>query len=249
METLETTVHISYPGRCSPVKPTAKQIRALMQQTSSDDPLIGRGLHDRFEIIELISKGGQGRIYKANQVRLDRVVALKVLNSSRIPDDAQKKRFFLEASLSARLSHPHIVQVLDYGSTEDQIYYFAMELIEGETLEQMLRVSKTLPPVRALGLVKQICSALIEAHGNGFVHRDLKLKNVLVTQHEFEEDFVKLLDFGIAKDLSANDNLTEQGQILGSPRYMAPEQITGEELDGRTDIYALGGMLDRKSVV
>jgi len=200
-------------------------------------------LDGRFEITEHISTGGQGRIYKANQLRLDRLVVLKVLNSRRIPDDAVKKRFFLEASLSARLCHPHIIQVLDYGSTDDQIYYFAMELIEGQTLEELLRQAKALPSARALVLAKQICSALIEAHGHGFVHRDLKLKNVLVTQHECERDYVKLLDFGIAKDLSADDNLTETGQIIGSPRYMAPEQISGEELDGRTDLYALGGIL------
>jgi diguanylate cyclase (GGDEF)-like protein len=214
-----------------------------MEQTSTDDPLLGRVLHGRFEIIEPISQGAQGRIYKAKQLRLDRIVALKVLNSKRIPDEQLKERFFLEASLSARLNHPHIVQVLDYGSTEDQIYYFAMEFIDGQTLEQLLRASKRLPPPRALELVKQICSALIEAHENGFIHRDLKLKNVLVTQDEFEKDFVKLLDFGIVKDLSTPDNLTQEGQIIGSPRYMAPEQILGQKQDGRTDLYALGGIL------
>ncbi|MFO0694191.1 MAG: serine/threonine-protein kinase [Polyangiales bacterium] len=210
------------------------------------DPLIGRVINDRYKISTMIARGGMGKVYRAEQAPLGRQVALKVLNPNYQGDNDPEfhKRFFLEASISAKLTHPNTVTIFDYGRTEDEIYYIAMELLEGRTLHRALRDEAPFEPHRALHIARQICRSLREAHQMGVIHRDLKPANIFLVRHGDESDFVKVLDFGLVKDLDKEgEDLTQTGLFMGSPKYMAPEQIRGEKVDGRTDVYALGVIL------
>lgn len=215
------------------------------------DPLIGKVLSGRFEIIAPLGVGGMGRVYKAVQRPLGREVALKVLNprydGSR--DPGFERRFFLEASMTSKLKHPNTITVHDYGRTDDGIYFIAMEYIEGETLQKVLAENGRLPWLRALFVAGQVARSLREAHKMGLVHRDLKPANVMLTTEGTGGDTVKVLDFGLVKSFTPEKpkeddevdptGLTQAGVLLGSPLYMAPEQARGEA-DPRTDIYSLG---------
>lgn len=218
-----------------------------LEETGSrrGDPLVGRTFNGRFRIEARLAKGGMGKVYRAQQVPLGRAVALKVLNVAVAPEhlDAFHKRFFMEAATAARLSHPHTVTIFDYGRSDDGIYYIAMEYLDGQSLRQLLHKQAPLPPRRAVTIAIQIARAVREAHGLGFMHRDLKPANVVLLEDDDGRDFAKVLDFGLAKSADSASDLTRTGQFLGSPGYMAPEQIRGAPLDARCDIYALGAML------
>jgi len=217
------------------------------KKSSGPDPLLGRVINGRYKIVSLIARGGMGKVYRAEQQPLGRICALKVLNpryeGDRDPEFG--KRFFLEAATAAKLTHPNTVTIFDYGSSEDgDVYYIAMEYIEGKTLHRVLREEATLSEPRASHIARQICRSLREAHEIGVVHRDLKPGNILLTNRGDENDVVKVLDFGLVKDVTGDaEDLTQQGLFMGSPKYMAPEQITGGEISARTDIYSLGVML------
>ncbi len=207
------------------------------------DPLIGRLINDRYKIVGIIARGGMGKVYRAEQAPLGRLVALKVLhpNYSGDNDPEFHKRFFLEASIASKLTHPNTVTIFDYGKTDDDIYYIAMELLEGRTLHRALREEGPLDPERTAHVARQICRSLREAHGLGVIHRDLKPANIYLVQHGDESDFVKVLDFGLVKNLESDgEELTQAGLFMGSPKYMSPEQIRGERVDSRVDVYALG---------
>ncbi|HZI10376.1 MAG TPA: serine/threonine-protein kinase [Myxococcus sp.] len=216
------------------------------------DPLLGRVLNERFRILEPLGAGGMGKVYKAMQAPLDRLVALKVLNpqyGGEGKDPGFQKRFFLEASVTAKLRHPNTVTVIDYGKTDDGIYYIAMEYLEGLTLGQLLTQVGPLPWARALNITQQICRSLREAHRVGLIHRDLKPANVMVLNQETDHDVVKVLDFGLVKSfigdqgpLPQDTSLTQAGIILGSPQYMAPEQARNVA-DPRSDVYSMGVVL------
>lgn len=210
------------------------------------DPLIGRVINDRFRIVSLIARGGMGKVYRAEQAPLGREVAIKVLHPSYSGENDPEfhRRFFLEASTCSKLTHPNTVTIFDYGRTDDDIYYIAMELLEGRTLHRTLREEGPFPAARAMHVARQICRSLREAHALGVIHRDLKPANVFLVEHGDERDFVKVLDFGLVKDLGeTGEDLTQTGLFMGSPKYMSPEQIRGEKVDGRADIYALGVIL------
>jgi eukaryotic-like serine/threonine-protein kinase len=216
-------------------------------KASGPDPLLGRAINDRFKVTGLIARGGMGKVYKAEQAPLGRICAIKVLNPnySGEHDPEFHKRFFLEASISSKLTHPNTVTIFDYGRTDDNIYYMAMEFLEGRTLHRGLREEGPFVEERATHIARQICRSLREAHSLGVIHRDLKPANVYLIEHGDEKDFVKVLDFGLVKNIdeSKGEDLTQTGLFMGSPKYMAPEQIRGEHVDARTDIYALGVIL------
>jgi eukaryotic-like serine/threonine-protein kinase len=217
--------------------------------TPGVDPLIGRTLNGRFSISEPIGVGGMGKVYRAVQAPLDRVVALKVLSPSfpSTKDPGFQQRFLREASLTSKLRHPNTVTVIDYGQTDDNIYYIAMEYLEGRTLAQVLAQSGPLSWSRVISIVQQVCRSLREAHAMGIVHRDLKPANIMLL-NESDQDLVKVLDFGLVKSIAPvtegengalSPEITQSGTFLGSPQYMAPEQARNVA-DARSDIYSLG---------
>jgi serine/threonine protein kinase len=212
------------------------------------DPLIGRVINGRFRIVNLVARGGMGKVYRAEQLPLGRICALKVLNPTYDGDSDPEfhRRFFLEAATAAKLTHPNTVTVFDYGKADDDdLYFIAMEFIEGKTLHRVLRESGPMSEARVAHVARQVCRSLREAHQHGVVHRDLKPANILLVDHGDERDVVKVLDFGLVKDVSGRgmEDLTQQGLFMGSPKYMAPEQIVGSGVAQTTDIYSLGVML------
>jgi serine/threonine protein kinase len=199
-----------------------------------------------YEVLDLIGQGGMGRVYRATQRRLNRVVCIKTLLPQFASDPELSRRFEQEATTTAALSHPNIVSVFDVGRATDGTAYMVMELIDGRTLRTVLRDESPLPLARAVKLVDQVLAALGEAHTHGIVHRDLKPGNVLVVTLRDGAELCKVLDFGIARVMDQAQNegrLTRTGMLLGTPGYMAPEQIEGGDQDHRADLYAAGVLL------
>ena len=209
---------------------------------------IGKTIAGRYRVERLIAKGGMGRVYLATQIPLERQVAIKLLVNQRL-DAEFRKRFFLEASICAKLVHRHIVTVHDYGEAENGELFMAMEYLDGVPLSKLIQKQVRLPSERACKIALQVCRALRAAHKSGVVHRDLKPGNVIVLTDEDQDgnDFIKVLDFGLVKAFEGSgadvNDLTKSGTWLGSPRYMAPEQIRCQPVDPRTDIYSLGVIL------
>ncbi len=203
-----------------------------------------------YRLGELLGRGGMGEVYKATHTMLARAAAIKLIRPEALgaanSDGAQLavRRFTREAEAAANLRSPHTVEVYDFGVTEDQTLYFVMEMLEGMDLETLIRQSGPLPAARVIYLMRQVCESLGEAHAKGLVHRDIKPANINVGQVGLEYDFVKVLDFGLVKEVkrpSATDTrLTVEGMTVGTPTYMAPELALDEAFDGRADLYALG---------
>ncbi|MEM9068715.1 MAG: serine/threonine-protein kinase [Myxococcota bacterium] len=208
--------------------------------------LVGRTVGGRFKVLEKLAAGGMGVVYKAEQVPLGRMVAVKILRHPQDPrlDDNFSKRFLLEAAAVANLNHPHTVVVHDYGR-DGELLYFAMEYLPGSTLTGLVKKGGPMHPSHAIHVAMQIASSLLDAHGQDLVHRDLKPGNVMVGERGGDPLFAKVLDFGLVKMVSKQENvkLTQSGIMLGSPRYMSPEQVRGGEVDHRADIYAFGAVL------
>jgi serine/threonine-protein kinase len=210
------------------------------------DPLLGRVINDRYKIVEQIGQGGMGRVYKALQAPLDRLVALKVLGAGHDRDPNFYKRFFLEASVTAKLTHPNTITLYDYGRTEDGIFFIAMEYLNGRTLSGAMQQDGPLAQERVIHIAQQICRSLREAHALGIIHRDLKPANVMLLRQHDDHDFVKVLDFGLVKFFSGDNpegDITNAGTFMGSPHYIAPEQARNQNPDQRCDIYSLGVLL------
>lgn len=239
----------SRPAPRSSVRPSETPPPAAGAAPESSDPLIGVVLLDRVRIVRLIARGGMGKVYYGEQTPMNRPCAVKVLDpramaGSDVADFT--RRFLLEASVASKLTHPNVVTIFDYGETADGRCFIAMEYLEGRSLSEELRLVGKLEPERATHVVRQVCRALREAHALGVVHRDIKPGNVFLAQGDDDDDFVKVLDFGLVKDTSAPGEGAEQhtqvGRIMGSPRYMAPEQVQGNSVDARTDVYAIGAV-------
>ena len=210
------------------------------------DPLLGRIVNDRYRIVETIGQGGMGRVYKALQSPLDRTVALKILAAGHDRDPNFYKRFFLEASVTAKLTHPNTITLYDYGRTEDGIFFIAMEYLDGRTLSEAMQQDGALAQERAIHVAQQICRSLREAHALGIVHRDLKPANIMLLRQHDDHDFVKVLDFGLVKFFQGENpdgDITNAGTFMGSPHYIAPEQARNQGPDQRCDIYSLGVLL------
>ncbi len=206
------------------------------------DALLGKLLGDRFLVQERIGQGGSGTIYRAEHVTLRRKVAIKVLHHELSRDDLAIERFRREATMVAEIDNDHIVEIHDFGRTPDGRLYLAMELLEGETLDEVLAKDGKLPVDRVADILIQVGEALIEAHAIGYVHRDLRPRNVYLAVRRGRANFVKLLDFGLAKivENEAGAASTSLGMTFGDPRYMSPEQARGDRIDRRADIYQLG---------
>ena len=207
------------------------------------DMSLGKILDNRYRLDSLITSGGMGKVYCGTRLNLNDRVAIKVLHTENTSDQQAIERFRREAQTSALLKHPNTVSIYDFGVTEEGFCYIVMEFVEGTTLREMLKGHGILSLTDATKIATQIASALEEAHRLGIIHRDLKPDNIIV-QQKADGLKVKILDFGIAKIHSmTTSNLTQGGFVIGTPRYMSPEQCLGESLDGRTDIYSLGIML------
>ncbi|GMV39692.1 MAG: hypothetical protein AMXMBFR64_14080 [Myxococcales bacterium] len=209
------------------------------------ESLEGHVVDGRFRVGRVLGEGAMGTVYRATQLSVDRPVALKVLRRHLVRDEESVRRFLREARAATRLNHPHVVTAYDFGQTGDGLLWLAMELVDGRSLAQVLAVDAPLPQQRACAIARQICEALVEAHGKGIVHRDLKPENIALCAVGGRRDFVKVLDFGIARFLNPEDGgrVTATGTVIGTPCYMSPEQTRGQPFDARADIYSLGVML------
>jgi len=218
----------------------------------------GRLIAGKYEVVRALDEGGFGTIFLANQAPMGRPVALKLMNPEHRANRQHQKRFEREAEDLARVTHPNVVSIIDFGEAEEGMLYLVMELVGGSTLSTIMKESAPLPPERAFNIADQVAAGLGAAHAKSIIHRDLKPANILVTSVADRRDFVKIVDFGIALEAQTGDidqqrtQLTEKGTTLGTPRYMAPEQIRASAknpkvqkeakrlLNLRIDVYALG---------
>jgi serine/threonine-protein kinase len=220
----------------------------LAAASAPADPLIGQVLGGKYTVVHQLGEGGMGAVYEGSQTlgTTKRKVAIKTLHPHLSHDAKIKARFEREVGTIAELVHPNTIQVYDFGSTGEGILYIVMEFLEGKSLADLLEKQGPLPPDRAAGILRQVCGSLEEAHAHDIVHRDLKPDNVVLVERAGTKDFVKVLDFGIARrakeEERAEQKLTQQGTVLGTPPYMSPEQFTGQTVDARSDIYSLGVM-------
>ncbi len=218
------------------------------KRTPRTDRLLGTVIAGKYKILKKIGEGGMGSVYIANQDPIDRKVAVKVLLSKLAEDEVAVKRFEQEAKAISRMQHPNTVTIYDFGRTADddeERLYIVMEYLRGQTLTQVLRQDGQLHPRRAARIMRQVCASLGDAHAAGIIHRDLKPDNIFLTEVGGDKDWVKVLDFGVAKlaDSEGAGTLTQTGMIFGTPKYMSPEQAEGRPIDYRADIYALGVVL------
>lgn len=214
------------------------------------DPLIGRTLDEKYRLDALLGTGGMGTVYRATHLLIDRPVAIKVLNPRYVEDEAAQTRFRREARAAGRLQHANAVTVTDFGTTSDGLVYIVMELLEGRTLRDLLAREAPLDTARAVSIMLQISAAVGAAHEAGIIHRDLKPANIFIVQRKDAPTFVKVLDFGIAKlaaevleDDDDPQTITQLGTMIGTPRYMSPEQSEGAKLTPASDVYSLGIIL------
>ncbi len=204
------------------------------------DPLIGATLADRYVVEGLLGRGGMGSVYLARQVELDRRVAVKIVSHELAQSETAIERFRREAATTARLRHPNIVTVYDFATLPDGRMYLVMELLGGPTLEKWLEDNRVAPPAAALEMLRPVSRALHALHEAGIVHRDIKPSNIVLPDPNDPYDTVKVVDFGIARLRDGKGAKLTGKNILGTPEFLAPEVIEGEEADATTDIYSLG---------
>ncbi|HYO56820.1 serine/threonine protein kinase [Archangium sp.] len=206
--------------------------------------LIGQVLDGRYKIEDVIGQGGMGTVFNAIQTSVQRTVAVKTLNPLLAAAPQFFERFRREAEIASRLRHPNVITIYDFGRTQDGTCYYVMELLEGESLRELVKRDGPMSLRRAVDVIEQACRGLAHAHEQGAVHRDIKPHNIMVQQFD-GRDFVKVLDFGLVKALEQEEEqqLTSTGQVLGTPQYMSPEQASGEGVDHRSDLYSMGGVL------
>lgn len=214
-----------------------------MSQADAEDALIGRVIADAYVIEGLLGVGGMGRVYRAEQRALGRVVAIKVVHKHLLNDSDTVSRFYTEARAASSLNHPNSVSIFDFGRTDDGMLYLVMEYLKGKDLAQLMHTRGALPVARVVDLMLGVLGALGEAHARGVVHRDLKPENIIIEQLRGGADLVKVVDFGLAQIRGVEPAEAARGLVAGTPDYMAPEQARGLEVDGRGDLYSLGVVL------
>jgi len=203
--------------------------------------LVGSILADRYHVIRRIGEGGMGQVYLAEHVKMKRKSAVKVLHQGMVHDPDAISRFNREASNASQIQHPNVAAIYDFGETPEGLIYLAMEFVDGEPLTKIIERHGALTAARAADIGEQVASALEAAHDMGIIHRDLKPDNIMIARGRAGEDVAKVVDFGIAKAMEADDQkVTKTGLAIGTPEYMSPEQLGGDQLDSRTDIYSLG---------
>jgi serine/threonine protein kinase len=221
--------------------------QTLRAKAASAD-LVGQVVADRYHIIKKLGEGGMGAVYLGEHVKMGRKSAIKVMMASMAHDPDAVARFNREASNASRISHPNVCQIFDFGETSDGLIYLAMEFIEGKSLKDLVEHEGAIPAVRAAHIIRQSADALQAAHDLGIVHRDIKPDNIMLCQGRDGSDVVKVVDFGIARAVGGDEEgqkVTKTGLVVGTPEYMSPEQLSGDKLDGRSDIYSLGLVLYR----
>ncbi|MEO7734238.1 MAG: serine/threonine-protein kinase, partial [Kofleriaceae bacterium] len=206
----------------------------------SQDPFVGKVIDGRYEIQARIGEGGMGVVYKAKQTSIDRMIAIKMLNPQMASDQQWVQRFYNEAKATSRLQHPNTIRMFDFGQTAEGRLFLTMEFLEGIPLRDAVAQQSPMAPNRVLKVLIQCCASLAEAHSIGIIHRDIKPDNVFLLNMPGSPDFVKLLDFSVAKLLEGDRMKTQAGVVFGTPQYMSPEQGRGMPLDARSDLYALG---------
>jgi eukaryotic-like serine/threonine-protein kinase len=206
------------------------------------DPLVGTTLAGNYEILEFLGQGGMGVVYKARHALMDRVVAIKMLQAALITDSMSVKRFQQESKAASRINHPNVISVFDFGISPTGQPYIVMDFLAGTSLATIIKTDGQVGVERTIKILTQACDGLNHAHRQGVIHRDLKPSNIVLIEFNGERDFVKVVDFGVAKITGSSESqrLTQFGEVCGSPVYMSPEQCRGEDLDPRSDIYSIG---------
>jgi len=225
-----------------PVRPTSVRKTVL---NSAADPLIGQVIADRYKILSMLGRGGMGVVYKVEHVHIGKLMAMKLLSGELASDPNTVRRFRREAKAISKLGHPNTVQIFDFGQSAN-LAYLVMEYLPGKDFANVIADEFPLSFTRVAKICAQVAASVSEAHERGIIHRDIKPENVMVVEAPGHRDFVKVLDFGIAKLRDVTDEggpSTQSGHLVGTPYYMAPEQIRAEPYDHRVDIYALGAMM------
>ncbi len=208
------------------------------------EPQPGEILGGNYILEQELGRGGFGVVFKARHIDIERVVAIKVLLATYAAKDPRAKdRFKREAMIAASLDYPNSLRIFDYGETDEGVFYIVMEFVRGKDLGHVLKTEGRLPIPRAIHITRQVLHALMEAHARGIVHRDIKPDNVMLNALSYDPDYVKVMDFGIAKMVDSDEKITNAGITLGTPRYMPVEQLKGERLGPATDLYAVGLVL------
>lgn len=226
----------------------------MTEAAQQNDPLVGTVIADRYRVDEKVGDGGMGAVYRVEHTHMRKRLALKVLHRDLCAYPEIVQRFEREAMAAANIEHPNVANATDFGKLPDGSFYLVLEYVEGSDLRQLLQRDKFLNPARAVHIALQILGALGRAHELGIVHRDLKPENILLVEKDNDPEYVKVLDFGIARvpvgSLGTPSRtggearpLTKAGTVYGTPEYMAPEQALGHQVDGRADLYALGVLL------
>jgi eukaryotic-like serine/threonine-protein kinase len=213
---------------------------ALRSQGGAAD-LVGSIIAERYHVLKKLGEGGMGQVYLAEHVKMGRKSAVKVMNPGMVQNVDAISRFNREAANASRINHPNVAGIYDFGETSEGLIYLAMEFVEGQPLTDIIKQHGALPPMRASEIARQTAEGLSVAHDMGIVHRDLKPDNIMVAKGRAGADLVKVVDFGIAKAAASDEQkVTKTGMVVGTPEYMSPEQLSGDPLDSRSDIYALG---------